>query len=89
METIRNFLEAQVADVKCMGFGYVIDMEVNHISTHLGFWFVRNFDEQFDELNVGNNRIKITSDLVYDVFGIPKGSKPVVTVVDKRKLKKR
>ncbi|MFS8006479.1 hypothetical protein Hanom_Chr14g01249631 [Helianthus anomalus] len=80
METIRNFSEAQVADMKRMVFGSVLDRELNHISTHLGFWLVRNFDEQFDVLNIGNHRIKITSDLVYEVFGIPKGSKPIVTV---------
>ncbi|KAJ0796732.1 hypothetical protein HanPI659440_Chr04g0165701 [Helianthus annuus] len=63
-------------------------MKVNHISTHLGFWLMRNFDEQLDELNVGNNKIKITSDVVYEVFGIPKGTKPIVTIVDKQKVKK-
>ncbi|MFS7936764.1 hypothetical protein Hanom_Chr05g00419581 [Helianthus anomalus] len=71
-----------------MGFGSILDMNLKHISTHLGFWLVRNFDEEFDELNIGNHRIKITSDSVYEVFGIPKESKLVVTVVDKRKVKK-
>ncbi|MFS7985790.1 hypothetical protein Hanom_Chr11g01002761 [Helianthus anomalus] len=88
METIRNFSKARVADVKSMGFGSVLDMNFNHISTRLGFWLVRNFDEEFDELNIGNHQIKITSDSVYEVFGIPKGSKPVVTIVDKRRVKK-
>ncbi|MFS7987474.1 hypothetical protein Hanom_Chr11g01023111 [Helianthus anomalus] len=67
METVRNFSKAQVANVKSMGFGPVLDTDLNRISTHLGFWLVRNF---------------------YEVFGIPKGSKPVVTVVDKRIVKK-
>ncbi|MFS7987472.1 hypothetical protein Hanom_Chr11g01023091 [Helianthus anomalus] len=88
MEAIRNFSKAQVANVKSMGFGSVLDMDLNHISTHLGFWVVRNFDEEFNELNIGNHQIKITSDSVNEVFGIPKGSTPVVTVVDKRIVKK-
>ncbi|MFS7913451.1 hypothetical protein Hanom_Chr02g00141951 [Helianthus anomalus] len=87
METVRNFSKEQVAGVKSMGFGFILDMNLNHISTRLGFWLVRKFDEEFDELNIGNHQIKITSDSVYEVFGIPKGSKPVVTVVDKRRVK--
>ncbi|MFS8022972.1 hypothetical protein Hanom_Chr16g01445831 [Helianthus anomalus] len=84
----KKFFRRTSCRCESMGFGSVLHMEVNHISTHLGFWFVRNFDEQFDELNVGNHRIKITFDVVYEVFGIPKGSKPVVTIVDK-KIQKR
>ncbi|MFS7966694.1 hypothetical protein Hanom_Chr09g00776781 [Helianthus anomalus] len=74
METVRNFSKAQVADVKNMGFGSVLNMDLKIISTHLGFRIVRNFDEEFDELNIGSHRIKISSDSVYEVFGIPKGS---------------
>ncbi|MFS7889965.1 hypothetical protein Hanom_Chr00s000006g01613201 [Helianthus anomalus] len=71
-----------------MGFGAILDMNINHISTHLGYWQARNFDEMFDTLNVGKHQIKITSDTVYEVFGIPKGPKPVDIIVDKRKVKK-
>ncbi|MFS7966648.1 hypothetical protein Hanom_Chr09g00776261 [Helianthus anomalus] len=71
-----------------MGFGSVLDMDLNHISKHFRFWLVRNFDLEFDDLKIGNHRIKICSDSVFKVFGIPKGSKSVVTVVDKRKVKK-
>ncbi|MFS7936107.1 hypothetical protein Hanom_Chr05g00411551 [Helianthus anomalus] len=66
METVRNFSKSQVADVKSMGFGSILDMNLNRISTCLGFWLVRNFDEEFDELSIGNHQIKITSDSVYE-----------------------
>ncbi|KAJ0554627.1 hypothetical protein HanHA89_Chr08g0310171 [Helianthus annuus] len=87
METVRNFSKEQVDDVKSMGFGSILDMNLNHILTRLGFWLVRNFDEEFNELNVGNHQIKITSDSVHEVFGIPKGPKQVVMLI-KEKLKK-
>ncbi|MFS7927953.1 hypothetical protein Hanom_Chr04g00315201 [Helianthus anomalus] len=63
-------------------------MNINHISTRLGYWMVRNFDEMFDKLNIGKHQIKITSDTVYEVFGIPKLPKSVVIIVDKNKVKK-
>ncbi|MFS7983522.1 hypothetical protein Hanom_Chr11g00975451 [Helianthus anomalus] len=40
LDTIRQFTEAQIADVKSMGFGPVLDIKVNYICTHLGYWLV-------------------------------------------------
>ncbi|KAJ0948964.1 hypothetical protein HanRHA438_Chr01g0033541 [Helianthus annuus] len=77
LDTIRQFTEAQIADVKSIGFGHVLDIKVNHISTHLGFWLLRNYDEQYSTLNIGNHKIRITRDSVYDVFVIRKGLNPV------------
>ncbi|MFS7937882.1 hypothetical protein Hanom_Chr05g00432991 [Helianthus anomalus] len=71
-----------------MGFGAVLDMNITHILTRLGYWRARNFGEMFDRINVGKHQIKITSDTIYEVFGMPKGPKPVVIIVDKRKVKK-
>ncbi|MFS7906990.1 hypothetical protein Hanom_Chr01g00065691 [Helianthus anomalus] len=71
-----------------MGFGAIFDMNITHISTRLGFWLVRNFDDEFDKLNISKHQNKITSDTIYEVFGIPKGPKPIVIVVYKRKVKK-
>ncbi|MFS8017332.1 hypothetical protein Hanom_Chr15g01379111 [Helianthus anomalus] len=56
-----------------MGFGAIQDMNINHISTRLGYWLARNFDKMFDRINIGKHQIKITSDTVFEVFGIPKG----------------
>ncbi|KAJ0820521.1 hypothetical protein HanPSC8_Chr16g0708981 [Helianthus annuus] len=78
LETIRKFTQAQIADVKSIGFGPVLDINVNYICTHLGYWLIRNYDEQDSTLNIGNHRIRITHDLVHDVFGIPKGPNPVL-----------
>ncbi|KAM0071645.1 hypothetical protein Hdeb2414_s0001g00027631 [Helianthus debilis subsp. tardiflorus] len=78
LETIRKFTQAQIADVKSIGSGPVLDINVNYICTHLGSWLVRNYDEEDSTLNIGNHRIKITRDSVYDVFGIPKGPNPVI-----------
>ena len=72
-----------------MGFGAILDININHISTRLAYWLVRNFDEKLDKLNVGKHQIKITSDTVYEVFGIPKGPKKVEIIADKRKVKKQ
>ncbi|KAJ0770599.1 hypothetical protein HanPI659440_Chr07g0259471 [Helianthus annuus] len=71
-DTIRQFTEARIADVKSMGFGPVFDIKVSYRSTHLGFWLLQNYDEQHSTLNIGNHKIRITRDSVYDVFGIPK-----------------
>ncbi|KAF5767577.1 hypothetical protein HanRHA438_Chr14g0635901 [Helianthus annuus] len=53
LDTIRQFTEARIADVKSMGFGPVLDINVNYICTHLGYWLVRNYDEQDSTLNIG------------------------------------
>ncbi|MFS7890030.1 hypothetical protein Hanom_Chr00s000006g01613981 [Helianthus anomalus] len=60
MEIVRNLSKEQVADVKSMGFGSILDMNLNNISTRLGFWLVRNFDVEFNELKIGNHQIRIT-----------------------------
>ncbi|KAJ0923455.1 hypothetical protein HanPSC8_Chr05g0216151 [Helianthus annuus] len=85
LDTIRQFTEAQIAGVKSMGFGHVLDIKVCFITTDLGFWLLRNYDEQYNTLNIGNHRIRITRDSVYDVFGIPKGTNPVL---EKKKPRK-
>ncbi|KAJ0471518.1 hypothetical protein HanHA89_Chr15g0597031 [Helianthus annuus] len=72
-----------------MGFGAILDININHISTRLAYWLVRNFDEKLDKLNVGNHQIKITSNTLYEVFGLPKGPKKVEIIADKRKVKKQ
>ncbi|MFS8020105.1 hypothetical protein Hanom_Chr15g01411631 [Helianthus anomalus] len=74
-----------VADVKSIGFGDVLEIKLNHISTRLGYWHIRNYDEQYNTLNLGNHKIEITRDSVHDVFGIPKGH---VIVREKNKPQK-
>ncbi|XP_021989338.1 uncharacterized protein LOC110885909 isoform X1 [Helianthus annuus] len=85
MDTVKHFTEAQVADVKSIGFGEVLNIKLYHISTRLGYWLVRNYDEQYSTLNIGNHKIEITRDSVHDVFGIPKGN---VIVREKNKPRK-
>ncbi|KAJ0754724.1 putative Ulp1 protease family catalytic domain, papain-like cysteine peptidase superfamily [Helianthus annuus] len=85
LDTVKHFTEAQVADVKSIGFGDVLNIKLYHISTRLGYWLVRNYDEQYSTLNIGNHKIKITRDSVHDVFGIPKGN---VIVREKNKPRK-
>ncbi|MFS7968079.1 hypothetical protein Hanom_Chr09g00793331 [Helianthus anomalus] len=85
LDTVKHFTEAQVADVKSIGFGDVLDIKLYHISTRLGYWLVRNYDEQYNTLNIGNHMIEITRDSVHDVFGIPKGN---VIVREKNKPRK-
>ncbi|KAJ0890220.1 hypothetical protein HanRHA438_Chr09g0421361 [Helianthus annuus] len=88
MDTVKKFSKEQVDEVKNMSFRAILDMNINHISTRLAYWLARNFEEMFDTLNVGKHQIKIISDTVFEVFGIPKGPKPVEIIVDKRKVKK-
>ncbi|XP_035845347.1 uncharacterized protein LOC110933857 [Helianthus annuus] len=85
LDTVKHFTEAQVADVKSIGFGEVLNIKLYHISTRLGYWLVRNYDEQYSTLNIGNHKIEITRDSVHDVFGIPKGN---VIVREKNKPRK-
>ncbi|MFS8024928.1 hypothetical protein Hanom_Chr16g01469031 [Helianthus anomalus] len=71
-------LSLRCTDVKSIGFGPVLDINVNYICTHLEYWLVRKYDKQESTLNIGNHRIRITRDSVHDVFGIPKGPNPVL-----------
>ncbi|MFS7953991.1 hypothetical protein Hanom_Chr07g00625091 [Helianthus anomalus] len=68
-----------------MGFGPDLCIKVSYISTHLGCWLLRNYDEQYSTLNIGNHKIRITRDSVYDVFSIPKGPN---LVLEKNKPRK-
>ncbi|XP_022024912.1 uncharacterized protein LOC110925257 [Helianthus annuus] len=85
LDAISSLSDEQKKAVKEMGFEALLSLKINFVPTMLGYWLVMNYDEDRQEINTGNHRIKITSKLVEECLGIPRGK---ITVLEKNKPRK-
>lgn len=76
-EYIHNLNYNQITVVREMGFESIIDLQISHIPTGLGFWLVKNFNDKTGVLDIGVKRIEITANLVHSLLGIPMGEHDV------------
>ncbi|KAI3760021.1 hypothetical protein L1987_50409 [Smallanthus sonchifolius] len=84
-KAIQALSEAQIAAIKEMGFESVLSWNIKSLPTVLAYWLLNNYDEDRAELNMGENRLKITPSIVHEVLGIPMGP---IKVLDKNKPRK-
>ncbi|KAK9053285.1 hypothetical protein SSX86_029918 [Deinandra increscens subsp. villosa] len=77
---INNLSDGQKKDVKEMGFGNLLNLSIHSIPTAFGYFLLKNYDSETDILNDGENKIKISSELIKEVFQIPNGGKEVEQV---------
>ncbi|MFS7984893.1 hypothetical protein Hanom_Chr11g00992051 [Helianthus anomalus] len=56
-----------------MGFGTLLNFNIRHVPTRLAYWLASNYDDAAGVLNFGETRLRITSNLVNTIFGIPNG----------------
>ncbi|MFS7900147.1 hypothetical protein Hanom_Chr00s097742g01802101 [Helianthus anomalus] len=85
LDAISSLSDEQKKAVKEMGFEALLSLKINFVPTMLAYWLVMNYDEDRQEINTGNHRIKITSKLVEECLGIPRGK---ITVLEKNKPRK-
>ncbi|KAL4566080.1 hypothetical protein LXL04_030190 [Taraxacum kok-saghyz] len=73
MEAVK-FMSADQRDaVAEMGFGAFLDMKMEQCPAKLGHFLVENLDDKNLVLRTGKRDIKLTTDVVHEVFGIPNG----------------
>lgn len=63
----------QMATVNEIGFGNILEFNMDSYPTGMGYWLVKNYDAETCTLNVGSHLIQITPELVHKIFGIPMG----------------
>ncbi|KAL3651576.1 hypothetical protein CASFOL_004578 [Castilleja foliolosa] len=78
MKAIRVMTEAQLRDVRSIGFGALIDLKVKDISTILSY-MLENFDPMTQELRLREvRRVRFESSDVRKVLGFPNGIKALM-----------
>ncbi|KAJ0613724.1 hypothetical protein HanRHA438_Chr02g0050011 [Helianthus annuus] len=83
---LQGLTDAQISDIRDMGFESLKSFSIPDIPRRLAYWLLVNYDYKRNELNVGNRIIKVTPSKVHDVFGVPMGK---ITVSEKRRLSKK
>ncbi|GJX83255.1 ulp1 protease family, C-terminal catalytic domain-containing protein [Tanacetum coccineum] len=70
---MSKLTDAQIGTLKDMGFGSFIGYKINRVPTALARWLLLNYDPRTYVLEAGDVKIKITSQIVHDIFGLPMG----------------
>nr|GEV91906.1 hypothetical protein [Tanacetum cinerariifolium] len=68
MSKLKN---AQIKSLKDMGFGSFVGYKINRFLTALARWLLLYYDPMTSVLQAGDVKIKITSQTVHDIFGLP------------------
>ncbi|GKC68898.1 hypothetical protein Tco_1114781, partial [Tanacetum coccineum] len=75
----------KIGTLKDMGFGSFIGYKINRVPTALARWLLLNYDPRTSVLEAGDVKIKITSQTVHDIFGLPMGGKEIVELNQAKK----
>ncbi|MFS8034665.1 hypothetical protein Hanom_Chr17g01583831 [Helianthus anomalus] len=70
---IENLSKEQKKVVREIGFGSILSINLHSVPRKFGYLLVINFDAENDVINTGDEKIKITTDLIQKVFQIPNG----------------
>ncbi|KAF5815485.1 hypothetical protein HanXRQr2_Chr03g0123621 [Helianthus annuus] len=70
---IENLSKEQKKVVREIGFGSIPSFKLHSVPRKFGYWLVKNFDAENDEINTGVEKIKIIAELIQKVFQIPNG----------------
>lgn len=87
-KVLKGLNKEQKAIVEKMGFGKLLNMDLEGVTAKLRFYVVDNFDEKKMELSLEKGKIKITKDLIYDMLGIPKGEIQLFEIESKKDKRK-
>ena len=60
------------------GFGLLLDFELDILPTKIAYNVLQIFDHHSVSLKLKDAEIQITSEDVYDVFGLPNGGHPLI-----------
>ncbi|MFS7918398.1 hypothetical protein Hanom_Chr03g00200541 [Helianthus anomalus] len=75
---VNNLNKPQKQKVIEMGFGTLLNFNIQHVPTRLAFWLASNYDANARVLNFGETRLRITANLVNTICGIPNGGIKIV-----------
>ena len=70
---IKDLTTDQEEAIKSLGFGSLLDFELNVMPRRLGHWLLERFDGKSGNLTVFGETITITPELVHRTFGFPMG----------------
>ncbi|XP_021995743.1 myosin heavy chain, clone 203-like [Helianthus annuus] len=59
--------------VREIGFESILKFKLHSVPRKFRYWLVKNFDAENDEINTGDEKIKITAEFIQKVFQIPNG----------------
>nr|GFB56260.1 peptidase S10, serine carboxypeptidase, alpha/beta hydrolase fold protein [Tanacetum cinerariifolium] len=82
MSKLKN---AQIKSLKDMGFWSFVGYKINRFLIALARWLLLNYDPRTSVLQAGDVKIKITSQTVHDIFGLPIGGKEIVELNQAKK----
>ncbi|XP_022007191.1 uncharacterized protein LOC110906354 [Helianthus annuus] len=70
---IEGLSKEQRNVVREIGFESILKFNLDSVPRKFGYWLVKNFDAENDEINTGDEKIKITAEFIQKVFQIPNG----------------
>ncbi|KAJ0716263.1 putative Nucleotidyltransferase superfamily [Helianthus annuus] len=70
---IEGLSKEQRNAVREIGFESILKFNLHSVPRKFGYWLVKNFDAENDEINTGDEKIKITAEFIQKVFQIPNG----------------
>ncbi|XP_021986554.1 uncharacterized protein LOC110882995 [Helianthus annuus] len=65
---IENLSKEQKKVVREIGFGSILSFKLHSVPRKFGYWLVKNFDAENDEINTGDEKIKITAELIQKII---------------------
>ncbi|KAJ0612415.1 hypothetical protein HanHA300_Chr01g0027251 [Helianthus annuus] len=75
---IEGLSKEQRNVVREIGFESILKFKLHSVPRKFGYWLVKNFDAENDEINIGDEKIKITAEFIQKVFQIPNGKTEIV-----------
>ena len=70
---IEGLSKEQRNVVREIGFEGILKFKLHSVPRKFGYWLVKNFDAENDEINTGDEKIKITAEFIQKVLQIPNG----------------
>lgn len=63
-EVIKDLTDEQKESVTGLGFGSMLEFEINAMPSRLGYWLLERFDAETETLKVFGKSIEVTSEVV-------------------------
>ncbi|CAH1430227.1 unnamed protein product [Lactuca virosa] len=81
LSIILGLSKQQKECVRSMGFGSLLKMKMTDIPLKLGFYILQKFDYERMVIDVEGKELKVTTQSVHDMLGIPTGG-TILTQLD-------
>nr|KAJ0186291.1 hypothetical protein LSAT_V11C900464310 [Lactuca sativa] len=81
LSIILGLSKEQKQCVRSMGFGALLKMKITNIPLKLGFYALQKFDYKRMMIDIEGKKLKVTTEFVHDMLGIPIGG-TILTKLD-------